>query len=156
MKTAIEAETETSTSRRIVSRPLSVRLTLGVSSVVLGVLAAVIAGAATQSLIAVALGLLATAVLSVRGFRISLVADRDEIVVRNHFRTYRLRWEQVSHIGVGITSSIGAQFSAVIFRTRGESHVVAAQATTKGERECRRVVTELALLRPDLPIEYSE
>ena len=140
---------------RVVSRPLGLRLSIGLSVAILGFLASVLAGELFQSLIGFSLGLVITAWLAVRGFRISLITDRHEIIIRNHLRTHRLSWEQISAVGIGITSSLTLQVSAVVFRERGADHVVAAQATA-GEREALRVIRELSLLRPDLPIRFSE
>lgn len=138
------------------SHPLSVRLALAAVTVLLGVPGAVLAAAATESLAVLALGLVATCVLTVRGLRVSLVADRSQIVVRNYFRTYELRWENVSHVGVSFTTSIGGQLTAVVFRERSGRPYVPAQATTSSGREQQRVIAELAQLRPDLEIQFSE
>lgn len=144
------------TSRRqVLSRPLSVRLALGLSSALLGIMAAVVVGTAFASLLALVATLIVTAIVSARSFTVALSADPHEVVVRNQFRTYRLRWEDITAIGIGITSSIGIQVSCVRFRAR-DNRDVAAQATTKGERECRRVLNALKLMRPDLPIRFSE
>jgi len=145
-----------STRSSVVSRPLSVRIALASVSLLIGVPSAFLAAAGAESLVVLALGLAATLALTVRGLRVSLRADRSLIVVRNYFRTYELRWEDLSHIGVSVTTSIASQFSAVVFRERDGRRFVAAQATTVGGREQRRVIHELAMLRPDLPIQFSE
>jgi hypothetical protein len=103
------------------------------------------------------LGVVVTAVLAVRGLRVSLSADRSQVVVRNLLRTYRLRWENVSHVGVSFTTSMATQFTAVVFRERDGRDYVPAQATTTiGGRERQRLLAELAELRADLPIQFSE
>lgn len=141
---------------RVVSRPLSIRVALGFVSALFGVPITVLAAAAMESRVALITGSLVTAVLMIRGFRVAMCADRSEIIVRNHFRTYRVKWENLSHVGIGVTTSIAALFPAVMFGERGGRRVVAAQATTSGGREQRRVIRELAKLRPDLQIQFSE
>jgi hypothetical protein len=140
----------------VVSRPLSVRLAAVFGALLIGfLLTFIIGGGLLQSLIALGVGIALTAIAVVRASRIALIADHDEIVVRNLFRTYRLKWEDVSDIGVGLQSLGGAQLSGVVFRRYGESTVVGAQATVTGLRECRRVIGGLKLLRPDLPIRFA-
>jgi hypothetical protein len=139
----------------VVSRPLSVRLALGGTSVVFGLVCTILAAEGASSRIVLLVGLAATGALTVRGLRISLCADRSEIVVRNYLRTYRLRWENVSGIGISVTTSLNTSFAAVTFRERG-GRDVSAQATTSSGQEQRRVIRELATLRPDLPIQFSE
>lgn len=141
---------------RVVSRPLSIRVALGFVSALFGVPITFLAAAAMESRSAFIVGLFITVVLVIRGFRVELCADRSEIVVRNHFRTYRLKWENLSHVGVGLTTSIAALFPAVMFGHSDGRRVVAAQATTSGGREQQRVIRELAKLRPELQIQFSE
>jgi hypothetical protein len=130
-------------------------LGLAVASVAIGATATVIASAAFESLVVLAVGVVATLLFAIRGARVSVVADHSQIVVRNQFRTYRIRWEDVTHVGISITSSVAAQFTAVVLREKS-GRAVAAQATTSGGREQRRVIRALSALRPDLRITYSE
>ncbi len=90
---------------------------------------------------------------ALRGLRISIIADRNEIVIRNLWATYRLRWDEVDTIGIGVHFFF-AQLPAVAFRVRSESGWVTALATVTSERECRRVIQALGQLRPDVPVNY--
>lgn len=90
---------------------------------------------------------------AVRGFRISLAADHDEIIVRNYFRTHHVRWEHVQAIGVGFHAMAGVPVDAIVISRQGQRSV-SAQATTANSRERQRVLSALRRMRPDLPIRY--
>jgi Bacterial PH domain len=90
-----------------------------------------------------------------RGFRISLVADPDGILVKNYFRTYHVRWEDVDAIGLGFHHMGGVLGDAVAISLLGKRLVVTVQATLAGASERQRVLQGLAKMRPDLQIRFS-
>jgi hypothetical protein len=91
---------------------------------------------------------------AVRGLRIRLSADRETILVRNYFRTHRVRWEDVDEIVVGIGSMGGVLGDAVTISRRGRQSVVAAQATLGRRNERQRVLNALKNMRPDLATRF--
>jgi len=106
---------------------------------------------------AVALAAMPLVVLAfVRGFRISLDADRETIVVRNYFRTHRVRWQEIEAIGIGFHGMGGAPLDAVVIGRRDRRFAVTVQATVSSSRERRRVLKALKRVRQDLPIRFSE
>lgn len=143
---------------RLVSRPLSVRSAAAFGGGLLTLVAVVITSAALPSTVGgfvAMLGIPLVIYAAVRGFRISLVADRDEIVVRNYFRTHHVRWEDIQAIGIGFHPMAGAPLDAIVISRRG-LRSVSSQATTSNSRERRRVLNALREMRPDLPIRFSE
>lgn len=138
-------------------RPLPVRLVAAIAAFVLSLISAGIAGAALPApvgdLAALAV-LVMSPVVAWRGMRISIIADKQTIVIRNYFTTHTLRWEEVSDIAIGIHHFF-AQLPAVAFRRRGENLWITAQASGAGEAECKKVIRALAGLRTDLPIRFA-
>jgi len=125
----------------------------------LAVVPTFIASAAISSrigeLVAV-IGISVAGLALLRGFRISLVADHEHIVVRNYLRTYDVRWDQVETIGVGLHHAGGIALDALAIQLRGRGSVITVQATISGSREIERVRRALAQLRPDLPIRFPD
>ncbi len=143
----------------LVSRPLSVRLAASTIGVLFTVVATGITSAAMPSGVgaAIALAAIPLVILAfVLGFRISLVADRETIVVQNYFRTHRVRWEEIEAIGVGFHGMGGAPLDAVVISRRDRRFIVTVQATVSSSRERRRVLKALKGMRPDLSISFSE
>jgi len=156
---ALERAVSEDAGEQLVCRPLSVRLaasTIGVlfTAVVLGITSAALPSGIGGAVAVAAIPLSIVAFL--RGFRISLVADVNAIVVRNYFRTHRVRWEEIEAIGVGFHGMGGTPLDAVVISQRGRRAVVTAQATTSSSRERRRVLRALQTMRPELPIRFSE
>jgi Bacterial PH domain len=142
---------------RVVSRPLATRLAASFIGGLLTLTVMAITSAALPSAIGGLAALLGVAVVVfavVRGFRIALVADRQEIVVRNYFRTYRMRWEEIESIGIGFHHMGGSLADAIAIRRSGRGRV-AVQATVSSSSERRRVLDALKGMRPDLPIRFS-
>jgi hypothetical protein len=144
--------------RVVVSRPLSVRLAASFGGALIALVVIAITSAALPSTIGGLVAILGVPVVvyaSIRGFRISLRADPHEIVVRNYFRTHRLRWEDIETIEIGLHGMAGAPLDAIIFRCKGRG-AVSSQATVSNSHERRRVLLALKGLRPDLPIRSAE
>jgi hypothetical protein len=144
---------------RVVSRPLSVRLSASFSSALLTLVATAITGAALPSAVGgfvFVLGIPLVIYASIRGFRILFTADRDKIIVRNYFRTHLVRWEDIEAISVGLHGMGGIPLDAVVIRHRGRPAVVSVQATVSNSRERRRVLNALKTMRPDLSVRFRE
>jgi hypothetical protein len=141
----------------VVCRPLSIRLSasfcaaVGLATVVF---VASVALPSTLGILAAVVGIPPVVYVAIRGLRISLVADRSEIVVRNVLRTHRVRWEEVESIGIGLHHMGTVLLDAVSISRRGRRGVVTAQATASSSKERRRVIDGLRELRPELPIRY--
>lgn len=142
---------------RFVSRPRSVQLSAAFAGSLLTLLASAVGSALLPSTVGgflfVFVGLPLVVYAAVRGFRISLTADRHEIAVRNYFRTHHVRWEEIEVIGVGFHSVGGIPVDAVVMERRGR-RLVSAQATTSSARERQRVLDAFRGMRPDLPIRF--
>lgn len=146
------------TQARLVSRPLSVRIAAaGIGAILVGTLIA-IASAALPSTIGglVALAGVPLVIMAlVRGARISLVADRNTIDVRNFLRSHRIQWEDVQAIGIGLHGMGGAPLDAVAITKRiGRPSHVTAQATIASSSERTRVLRVLKTIRPELEIRF--
>jgi len=143
----------------VISRPLATRFVASFCGALITLVIWAIASAALPSTVGGFVALLGVPVViyaAVRGFRIELTADRDELVVRNYFRTHRVRWEDVESIGVGFHQMGGVLGDAVAVSRKDRRLIVAAQATMASSRERRRVLNALKRLRPDLPIRFSD
>jgi hypothetical protein len=143
----------------VVSRPLSVRLAASFGGALLSLVAVAITSVVLPSTVGgfvAMLGILVVIYAAVRGFRIALVADKNEIFVRNYLRTHRVRWEDIEAIGIGFHGMAGAPLDAVVIKKRCRRAVVSSQATVSNSRERRRVLGALKELRPELPISFSE
>jgi hypothetical protein len=92
----------------------------------------------------------------VRGLRISLMADRQMIVVRNFFRTHSVPWTEIEGIGIGFHGMGGAPLDAIAITRRGRRAAVTSQATVSSSRERRRVLGALKAVRPDLSIRFYD
>ena len=138
-------------TERVESRPLVVRLVLCVGAVaggwiLLGIGVSLFAGVRGWMLALLAAAFVVAGV--VRGWRVSLVANRESVRIRNFFRTYDIPWSDIGSVAIGTGNSGGAPLPAVVVRNaRGGSHV-AAQATTSGRRERLRVLQALEQLAP--------
>jgi hypothetical protein len=138
----------------VVSQPLGLRLGVASVAVFLGLLFFFASASPFDSTVVRGVGLLVGAIAAIRAFRLRIRADRSEIVVRNFFRTHRLRWEDLRQIGIGAGWSGRGTTNLILVAKSGR--VVPATATTNRRREQVRVMRELAELRPDLPILYFE
>lgn len=140
------------------SRPLGVRLVAALSAFILClVVSGIVAGGLPEPIgrIGAITVLAVSPIAALRGLRIAILANSQAIFIRNYFTSYELKWEEITNIGIGIHHFFG-QASAVAFKTRGGRKWVTAQATVAGERECKRVISALAGMRSDLPIQFSE
>ena len=139
-------------------RPIGVRSISAISITLIGLIVVGIGASALPSSARTLGGvilLLITFLAAARSFRISLVATRREIVIRNYFTTYRLRWEDIRTVGVGVHHFF-VQAPAVAFKTRQTEGWITALATVAGDAECRHIVRALKTFRPDLSIEFLE
>jgi hypothetical protein len=140
-----------------VLRPITVRLFAATAAAIMNLLAVGIVGGLLPERFgrAAALVLLvATPIVFLRGLRISLLADQDEIVVRNYFTTHILKWSEVSNVGIGIHHFF-AQLPAVAIELHTSKSWITSQATVSGEKECQRVVRALSVIGRDHPVEFS-
>ena len=138
----------------VVSQPLGLRLVGAGAIVFLGLLFFFKSASPFDSTAVRIGGLLVAVIAAVRTFRLGIRANQSEIVVRNFFRTHRLRWEDVRQIGIG-AGWMGRRTTNLILVAKNGS-VVPATATTNRLREQIRVMQGLSELRPDLPIRYFE
>jgi hypothetical protein len=132
----------------VVSQPLGLRLGVAGAAAFLGLLFFFASASPFDSMVIRSAGLLLAAIAAIRAFRLCIRADRREIVVRNFFRSHRLRWEDVREVGIGPGWSSGS--TNLTFVTR-DGRAIRATATTNRPREQTRVLRELAELRSDLP-----
>jgi hypothetical protein len=133
------------------SRPLAVRLGLCAGAlaggwVLFGIGVALFAGVRDLLVAVPAAAFAAIGVL--RGWRISLVADRESVRIHNFLRSYDLRWGQIGSVAVGTGDAGGLPLPAVVLTLARNGVHVAAQATTSGRRERVRVLKALEQLAP--------
>jgi hypothetical protein len=147
----VHAHTDHPRPDQVVARPLGVRLLAALGGGFITVVIVGIAAAAVGDFVVI-VGLPVIGYAIVRGFRISLVADGDDITIRNYFRTYRLRWAEVAEMGIGVHQMGGVLSDAIFFRRHGRRLVVTAQATMLTRVERERVLRDLARLHPDLRV----
>jgi hypothetical protein len=147
-----------SRAEKLVVKPLGIRIAASFIGAFLSLVTVAIVSSALPAtvggLVAV-VGVPLVGLAGYRGFRISLVADPDRILVKNYFRTYRVRWENVQAIGLGFHQMGGVLGDAVAISLLGRRLVITVQATLGGANERRRALEGLIRMRPDLQIRFS-
>jgi hypothetical protein len=145
------ASCESMTGTAVESRPLGIRLVGCACAVAVGFLLYVIGASFFAGVlgwpVALLLGTAFAVIFGVRGWRISLVADRESVRISNFFRTYDVRWSDIDSVGIGTGVSGGAPLPAVVVQKKNGGHVD-SQATISTRRERLRVMQALEQLAP--------
>ena len=83
-----------------------------------------------------------------RAATISLDADSDRIVIKNQFRTWVLRWEDVAAVEPSFRPApFGSRIPSILFRTNSGKRIK-AQAVPPGAAEREDVLRQLTSLGP--------
>ena len=138
------------TGTLVESRPLGVRLVYCAGAfaggwILFGIGISLFSGI-RPSLVAIPAAMFA-AISVCRGWRISLVADREWVRIRNLLRSYDLRWSEIRSVSIG-TDNAGLPLPALVFTHPRNGVHSAAQATTAGRHERVRVLKALEQLAP--------
>jgi hypothetical protein len=78
-----------------------------------------------------------------RGFRVSLEITDREVVISNYWFQYRLQWDEIEHIFMGIDVLGLVPLRAISFRRRGRWRPVPATASTAAGSNRAEMAREL-------------
>jgi hypothetical protein len=115
---------------------------LGCLAVCLGIFPLIFAGAPVGTGVSRALWVLlvlaCTAAVVTRVLRMGVVANREEVLVRNLGRTYYLRWETIQEITGGKNNNVTGAANSVAIRRVDGSTVVARGASSYSRAKVER------------------
>ena len=108
-----------------------------------GIASAAIPGAVRYVLIACTV--FTSAWAAHRAFRLELCVSTTYVSIKNFWRSYEIKWEDISDVGVGLKALGFVPQSAFAFRTSDqEARAQATPSRAKDRLDALRVMTELA------------
>jgi hypothetical protein len=90
-------------------------------------------------LLALGLGVVFITLAVARGFRIELTFDAESVTIKNYWRTYRLRWDEIKEIGTWV-QEFGMGWAPAVAFVPFDGPLVTSQATVS--RRLRRQFME--------------